>query len=171
MPLDKSVLLDFLNILNEELDKRITLVAVGGTAMTLLDLKSSTRDIDFTIPSTDRDEYEKAMLNVQHGLKIDIYEDGWVFSQGLPSDYLERSIKIKEFDNIILLALHPIDIVVTKIGRLDDRDMQDIERCIKGFNLSKSEILERAADTDYVGDIEVYNYNLNFVIKQFFNNS
>ena len=111
------------------------------------------------------------MLNVQHGLKIDIYEDGWVFSQGLPSDYLERSIKIKEFDNIILLALHPIDIVVTKIGRLDDRDMQDIERCIKGFNLSKSEILERAADTDYVGDIEVYNYNLNFVIKQFFNNS
>ncbi len=53
MSLDKSILLDFLTVLDDEVSKRITRVAVGGTAMTLLDLKSSTIDVDFTIPSKD----------------------------------------------------------------------------------------------------------------------
>ena len=171
MPLDRSALLDFLNILDEELLKRITLVAVGGTAMTLLDLKSSTIDIDFTIPSNDIYAYKKAEQNIQHGLKIDIWEDGYVFSQSLPSDYLEKSIEIKTFEHIVLKALHPVDIVVTKIGRLNDRDVQDIESCIKRFNLSKKQIEERAANIEYAGDYELYKYNLNFVLKKFFNNN
>ncbi len=51
MPCNKSALFDFLNVLNEDLTKKITLVAAGGTAMTLIDLKPSTIDIDFTIPA------------------------------------------------------------------------------------------------------------------------
>ncbi|MFZ7136989.1 MAG: hypothetical protein ACOWW1_01010 [archaeon] len=85
MPLDKTGLFDFLEILDNELEKKITLVAIGGTAMTLLDLKSSTIDLDFTIPSENRDEYEKAISNIPHGLKIDIWDDGMIFSQILPS--------------------------------------------------------------------------------------
>jgi len=50
MPLDKTQLLDFLGVVEKELSRRITLVAIGGTAMTLLDLKPSTIDIDFTGP-------------------------------------------------------------------------------------------------------------------------
>jgi hypothetical protein len=53
MPCDKRALLDYLEVINEGLTKKITLVAAGGTAMTLLDLKPSTIDIDFTIPSSD----------------------------------------------------------------------------------------------------------------------
>ena len=45
MPLDKNYLLDFLKVLDEEIPATITLVAAGGTAMTLLDLKSSTIDV------------------------------------------------------------------------------------------------------------------------------
>ncbi|HVP16745.1 MAG TPA: hypothetical protein VMT42_05205 [candidate division Zixibacteria bacterium] len=60
MPLDKSELLNFLEELNKELGRKITLIAVGGTAMTLLDLKPSTMDIDFTIPSSDFPEYKRA---------------------------------------------------------------------------------------------------------------
>lgn len=168
MPLDKSRLFDFLSILDEELEKKITIVAVGGTAMTLLDLKSSTRDIDFTIPSDHRKEYDKAISSVPHGLKIDVWEDGWVFSQGLPPDYLEKSIKIHEFDKILLLALNPVDIVVTKIGRLNDKDIQDVEICIKKSQLTKSEILKRGNSTEYVGDRKNYDYNLNYVISHFF---
>ena len=41
MPYDKSAFFDFLSVLNEDLTKKITLVAAGGTAMTLLDLKPS----------------------------------------------------------------------------------------------------------------------------------
>jgi hypothetical protein len=42
MPCDKTALLEFLEAINEDLTKKITLVAAGGTAMTLLDLKPST---------------------------------------------------------------------------------------------------------------------------------
>lgn len=170
MSLDTSALLNFLDRLDKELAKKITLVAVGGTAMTLLNLKSSTIDIDFTIPSNDRPAYDKAEQSIQHGLKIDVCEDGYVFCQGLPSDYLEKSSNIKEYDHIVLKALNPIDIVVTKIGRLNERDVQDIEWCIKGCNLSKKQILDRARDIEYAGDEELYKYNLNWVLNNFFNN-
>ena len=47
MPCDRSALFDFLSVLNEDLTRKIILVAVGGTAMTLLDLL-------FIIKSKDR---------------------------------------------------------------------------------------------------------------------
>jgi hypothetical protein len=152
MSLNKSVLLDFLEVLDNEISRKITLVAVGGTAMTLLDLKPSTVDVDFTIPSDDKPEFDKALANVPHGFKVDAWPDGMVFSQSLPNDYLEKSIEIANFRHIRLKALHPIDIVVTKIGRLDSRDAQDIEACIKRFNISKKQIEERATTIDYTGN-------------------
>ncbi len=42
--------------------------------------------------------------------------------------------------HIRVKALHPVDIVVTKIGRLDDRDKQDIRACIGKFELTKTEV-------------------------------
>jgi len=168
MSLDKSVLLDFLTVLDDEVGRRITLVAVGGTAMTLLDLKPSTIDVDFTIPSEDRCVFDESLSKVPHGFKIHAWSDGSVFSQILPDDYMEKSIAIAQFRHISLRALHPIDIVVTKIGRLDDRDMQDIEACIKKFNISRKQIEERAAAVHYVGNEEIYQNNLNYVLERFF---
>jgi hypothetical protein len=170
MPLDKSALLDFLKILNDEISQKITLVAAGGTAMTLLDLKPSTIDIDFTIPNDDKPVFDKALTNVPHGFKIDAWSDGFVFCQILPEDYSEKSIEIANFEHILLKALHPIDIVVTKIGRLDGRDVQDIEACIKGFNISKNEIEERATTVHYIGKEETYRNNLKYVLEKFFVN-
>jgi hypothetical protein len=167
MPLDKSVLLNFLEALDDEISKKITLVAVGGTAMTLLDLKPSTVDIDFTIPDNDKPVFDAALAKVPHGFRIDVWPDGLVFSQILPNDYLEKSIEIAKFEHALLKALHPIDIIVTKIGRLDDRDVQDIEACIKGFNISKNQIEERAATVHYIGKEEIYRNNLRHVLDKF----
>jgi pantothenate kinase len=69
MPLDKSVLLNFLKLLDDEINKKITLVAVGGTAMTLLDLKPSTVDIDFTIPDNDKPVFDAALAKVSMASK------------------------------------------------------------------------------------------------------
>jgi hypothetical protein len=170
MPCDKSLLLEFLEILNDDLTKKITLVAAGGTAMTLLDLKPSTIDIDFTIPSSDLPEFERALKNNPPGYKVDRWADGYVFCQFLPSDYLDKSIKIKEYSHILLKALHPVDIVLTKIGRLNQRDIQDIETCIRKFKISKDKITARAAlvSPTYVPREEDYLYHLNWVIKKFY---
>jgi hypothetical protein len=170
MPCDKSALFDFLSVLNEDIPKKITLVAVGGTAMTLLDLKPSTIDIDFTIPSCDRLEFEQALKSNPPGYKVDRWTDGCIFCQTLPKDYLESSIKIKEFSHIVLRALQPVDIIVTKIGRLNERDLQDIEACIQKANVSEVQIKERAmlvAQT-YVGPEEDYLYHLKLVLDKFF---
>lgn len=169
MPLDKHVLLNFLEEVEKEISRKITIVAVGGTAMTLLDLKPSTIDIDFTIPREDANEFRGALSKISHGFKIDCWEDGMVFSQTLPEDYLERGIPIKtKLKKIVLKALHPMDIVVTKIGRMDGRDVQDIEACIEKFNLTREQIENRAKSVQYVGREENYQNNLNFVIKKFF---
>ena len=170
MPCDKKALLEFLEVLNSDLTKKITLVAVGGTAMTLLGLKPSTIDIDFTIPSSDLPEFERALKGNPPGFKIDRWADGYVFCQSLPNDYLDKSIKIKEYSHIQLKTLHPVDIVVTKIGRLNQRDIQDIETCIREFKITKDEIITRAnlVSPTYVPREKDYQYHLNWVIKKFF---
>jgi hypothetical protein len=153
---------------DKEVSRKITLVAVGGTAMTLLDLKPSTIDIDFTVPSGDKLELDKALKSVPHGYKVDVWIDGTVFCTTLPDDYLDRSRDIISFKHITLKALHPVDIIVTKIGRLDARDMQDIAACIKKFQLSKKEIETRAASVTYAPNEEDYRYNLKLALKEFF---
>lgn len=168
MPLDKTQLLDFLGVVEKELSRQITLVGAGGTAMTLLDLKPSTIDIDFTGPGEDIADFKEALKNISHGFKIDLYKDGVVFSQILPEDYLEKGIRIKRIGRIELRALQPLDIVVTKLGRLDDRDMQDIEACIKIHRLTKQTILSRAKEIQYVGREANYKANLRHVIRTFF---
>ena len=41
--------------------------------MTLLKLKASTRDIDFSLNKEDEEEFRKALNQIQHGYKIDLF--------------------------------------------------------------------------------------------------
>jgi hypothetical protein len=103
---------------------------------------------------------------------VDRWTDGCIFCQTLPTDYLEKSIKIKEFSHISLRALHPVDIIVTKIGRLNQKDIQDIETCISKCEVSEAEIKARAllVVPTFVGPEEDYLYHLNWVLERFFRN-
>jgi hypothetical protein len=170
MPCNKSALFEFLEVLSEELTKRISLIAVGGTAMTLLDLKPSTIDIDFTIPEEDLREFARVLKNNPPGIRVDYWANGYVFCQYLPDDYLEKSVKIKEFKHISLRAIQPVDIIVTKIGRLDGRDIQDIGDCVRKSNVSEAEIKARASLVipTYFGREGDYLHNLDVVVEKFF---
>lgn len=66
MRLDRSALIEFLEEVDKALSRSITLVAVGGTAMTLLRAKASTIDVDLTIPSEDYEEFQQALRNIPH---------------------------------------------------------------------------------------------------------
>lgn len=169
MSLNKKALLEFLEEVDNELTTKTTLVAVGGTAMTLIDVKPSTIDVDFTGPSEDIDEFQRVLKNVPHGFEVHCWKDGLVFSQILPGDYLRKSSQIKiRTKNIMLKALQPVDIVATKIGRLDERDWEDIGDCVKEFKLKKDQIVKRAKQVEYVGREENYQINLDSVIRKFF---
>lgn len=136
--------------------------------MTLLDLKLSTKDIDFTVPSADKPEFDRVRNAVPHGYKIDVWTDGTIFCITLPDDYIDRCIDIVSYKKIHLKTLHPLDIVVSKIARLDIHDIEDIAACIKKYNISKEDIQKRAATSIYVSKREDYEYQVKWVLENLF---
>lgn len=169
MPFENKRLLDFLEEIDKILSQKIIITAVGGTAMTLLNLKTSTIDIDFEVSDADEKILKKALDELKPGFRVDVFSDGMIFSQLLPKDFRKKAITIKaKFKNIELLALHPIDIVASKIGRLNARDEQDIQSCIEKFKLKKTQIQKRARQVQYVGYEQVYKSNAKRVLKKFF---
>ncbi|MDH5703191.1 MAG: DUF6036 family nucleotidyltransferase [Aigarchaeota archaeon] len=167
--LDKRTLTEFLTELQGELSRKISVVTVGGTAMTLLDLKPSTIDVDFTIPSKHYDEFRRALKAVPHGFEVHCWPNGMVFNVQLPDDYLKKSVVVRSrMKKIVLRALSPLDIVVTKIARLDERDFQDIQACVTKYGLTKPQILARARTVEYVGREENYEINLTNAISRLF---
>ncbi|MCJ7816828.1 MAG: DUF6036 family nucleotidyltransferase [Candidatus Aenigmarchaeota archaeon] len=171
MRIEKTGLMGLLEAVDKELKRPVHVVAVGGTAMTLLGMKPSTIDIDFCLSQEDLKEFRKALKAVPHGFRIDLFADGMIFSQKLPEDYLERSIAIKTgLKKIRLSAMNPVDIIVTKAGRMDERDLEDIASCIEKFRITKEQIEERAKLVEYVGREENYRDNIREVIKRFFSN-
>lgn len=99
--------MEFLEEIDKELSSKITLVAAGGTAMTLLDVKPSTIDMDFTGPADSTRELNAVLEILQPGFRFDCWPDGMVFSQTLPDDYLRKGIPIETaLKHIELRALH-----------------------------------------------------------------
>ena len=168
--IDKNELLGWLNEKDKFLKKKITIVAVGGTAMTLLGLKSSTIDIDFCLTSVDKKAFEKIMKKENKQWKIDLFVDGYIFSEQLPADYIEKAKDIRRLPHIVLKALDPIDIIITKAARLNARDEEDIAalvRFVKKQNLVNR--FERVVKT-YSGKEEDYRYHFQIILKRFFGN-
>lgn len=73
--LTKSELNKILTNWNTFLHKKIHLIACGGTALTLLDIKESTIDIDFMIPINS--DYNYLIKNLQDLGYVQITGSGW----------------------------------------------------------------------------------------------
>lgn len=165
--MDRTNLLSLLERIGNRLEKKITLVAVGGTAMTLLGLKNSTIDIDFTGPVSDIEIFKEIEATIPHGFRIDTWTCGDVHISQLPADYLEKSITItQDIKQILLKSLNPVDIVVSKIGRLEGRDIQDIEICIQICEISLDDIRSRAEEVIelYPANEKVYRIHLEQIL-------
>ncbi|MBI2128607.1 hypothetical protein HYU07_00055 [Candidatus Woesearchaeota archaeon] len=166
--IDKKKLLGWLSKLDKKLDRKMAVIAVGGTAMTLLGLKSSTIDIDLCVSSRDKISFENAL---DKKLRADIFVDGYIFSEQLPSDYVERAKEIVAMKNIVLKALNPADIIITKAARLNARDEEDIEALSK--YVKKEELVQRFGKVvgTFAGRKEDYEYHLEIILKRFYGGS
>ena len=107
-------------------------------------------------------------LKVPHGFKIDLFMSGMVFCVELPENYLTKSSPLGRAGKISLRALQPLDIVVTKVARLELRDEQDIRECIRRAGLRLADIVARAAECGYAGDERLYAHNLSLLKGKFF---
>ena len=92
-----------------------------------------------------------------------------LFSQDLSGNYLEKSKPVRtKMKNIGLRVLDTLDIIVTKIGRLNEKDKEDIMMRIRKSHITKTQIIKRAKQVVYAGRGENYKINLNHVPKKFF---
>lgn len=137
---------------NAYLHRKVHLIACGGTAMTLLDIKESTKDIDFIVPVEREHAYlVKALKSLGYkersgsgftkdGVYIfDLFKGGKVHTTNLiESPLMEgNNIPIQEFSMIYLGVLNYYDIIITKIFRSADVDIDD---CTLLYEKKKSEI-------------------------------
>lgn len=138
--LDKQDLLDRMSIWDTYLKRKVHIIACGGTAMTLLGVKDSTKDVDLIIPEAAEYEYLIQTLK-QLGYKP-ATGAGWTRGDGFifelfrgkrvhTTELIESPLKegnhslLNEWSYIYLGILNPYDLITTKIFRSLAVDIED----------------------------------------------
>ena len=144
--LTKDDLWNVLEAWDPYMPKKIHLIACGGTAMTLQDLKPSTRDVDFTVPK--EDEYEALIRTLEKlgyrretgtgwtrgdGYLFDLFKGNNVFTTGLLQSPLEtgNNTHVRSFKKIYVGVLNDYDLIATKMFRGSQVDIDDCTDLIK----------------------------------------
>lgn len=158
---------------------KVNLIGCGGTALTLLKIKDSTKDIDMIVPV--QKEYERLMTFLQsigyqekgNGLahpddpnfQYQFWTGNRVFTTELLDSPLEpdKNILIKKWKHIYLGALNLQDLIITKMFRGTQVDLDD---CVAAFAASKMNpeaLLERYAESAKY-DLNPEKMMMNFII-------
>ncbi|MCX6577755.1 MAG: hypothetical protein NTV82_15360 [Candidatus Aminicenantes bacterium] len=149
---DKETLLSRLALWDSFLKKRVRLIACGGTALTLLNIKPSTKDIDLIVPEEKEHDYLISTLR-QLGY-ISVTGSGWrresdfvfdlfrgprVHTTELLGSPLEKGnhTLFKEFSYIYLGVLNSYDLLISKLFRGTSADMDD---CLSLMKNQRKEI-------------------------------
>ena len=102
--LDKNRLLDIMGEWNRFLKRKVHLVACGGTAMTLIGVKPSTKDVDFMAPKVKEYDYLIKQLKALgykqaagsgwkregEDFQFDIFRGNYIHTTVLPDSPLEK---------------------------------------------------------------------------------
>ena len=170
--INKQDLLAYLHKIDRQLKKKVTLVAVGGTAMTLYGLKEATKDVDFCV--VNKDNFALISLidkKIGGKFRLDMFSNGHIYILQLPKDYAAKSRHVKEqFKNLTVKLLSPIDIILTKTSRLNERDLEDIRSLVSKNRIDKNKLIERyelVKDT-YAGSNAAFQDRFEQVLKAFF---
>jgi len=138
--IDKEDLLDRISAWDSFVKKKVRLIACGGTALTLLGVKESTKDIDLMVPNLDEYEYLIGILKQlgyksasgwgwarQDGFIFDLFRGKAVHTTELLESPLDKGnhFLIKEFSKIYLGVLNYYDIIISKLFRATSVDIED----------------------------------------------
>ena len=135
-------LIDKLPLLNQRLDTWTEAVGLGGTAMTLLGIKDETRDVDFILEEGDTTSFKSISERIC-GTVVDVFGRCSAYSVRMPDDYVSKSNLMAKFDMLAVYAMSPLDIIITKMARGEDRDFEDGKNCLEFGNYSKYDIMNR----------------------------
>jgi hypothetical protein len=152
-------LLDTLDNWDSLMNFRVRLIACGGTALTLLKIKDSTKDVDFIVPVGK--EYDRLMKflrdlgyeekggGLAHEDDPNFIYQFWcgnkVFTTDLLNSPLDEGmhILIRKWPHIYLGALNLIDLIITKMFRGTDVDRKDCVEVFATGQVNAEELLDR----------------------------
>lgn len=150
--IEKEGLFDRISAWGTFLKRKVHLVACGGTALTLLGVKASTKDIDLMVPVLDEYDYLVNILKQLgyrsasgwgwergDGFIFDLFRGKTVHTTELLESPLDKgkNIPIKEFSQVYLGVLNYYDIIITKLFRAAEIDIED---CLLLIRNKKKEI-------------------------------
>ena len=138
--IDRAELLDTLSQWDRYLKRKVHCIACGGTALTLINVKESTKDIDLIIPKSEDYKY---LINIlidlgysqitgsgwqrEKGLIFDLFVGKTVFTTELLESPLESGnhFLYKEYSSLYLGILNYYDLIITKLFRYTSVDVED----------------------------------------------
>jgi len=139
--LNKNRLLEILGEWNRFLKRKVHLIACGGTAMTLMGVKSSTKDVDFIAPKVREHDYLTKQLKALgykqvtgagwkragEDFQFDIFRGNCIHTTELLESPLEerRHSTLKEFSHLFIGILNDYDLIVSKLMRGTTVDFED----------------------------------------------
>lgn len=139
--LNKDRLLDILGEWNHFLKRKVHLIACGGTAMTLLGVKPSTKDVDFMTPNVSEHEYLTKQLKALdykqttgsgwkrdgEDFRFDLFSGNSIHTTELLDSPLKegRHIILKEFSHLFIGILNDYDLIASKLMRGTRADFDD----------------------------------------------
>lgn len=138
--IDKAGLLSELSGWDSFLKRKVHLIACGGTALTLLGIKASTKDIDLMVPNLAEYEYLVGLLQQLgyesksgqgwakgEGFVFDLFKGKYIHTTGLLESPLDKGnhILFKEFERVYLGILNYYDIIISKLFRAQAIDLED----------------------------------------------
>jgi hypothetical protein len=149
--LDKKGTLKVLTWLDERLERdgyqeRYKLYCMGGTKMILSDLRQSSEDIDFLVPSHNTFRVLStyiAQLDWKHKIRFDTFSEG-----ELPGytykEFEENARKTPyRFRHLELYFIDDADFIITKALAYRDKDVDDINKIFSKRKIPKEELIKR----------------------------
>ncbi|RLB71883.1 MAG: hypothetical protein DRH07_05745 [Deltaproteobacteria bacterium] len=139
--LNKNQLLDILEGWNHVLKRKVHLIACGGTAMTLLGVKPSTKDVDFMVPEVKEYEYLIKQLRALdykpvtgsgwertgENFQFDIFRGNRIHTTELLESPLSvgRNTALAEYSHLYIGILNEYDLISSKLMRGTRVDFED----------------------------------------------
>jgi len=145
--LDKKILLDELGQWNRFIKRKVHLIACGGTALTLLDIKPSTKDVDLMVPVESEYTYLIKVLKdlgyeqttgsgwrkKEDVFIYDIFPGKRIHTTELMQSPLNagKHMLLKEFSYLYVGILNEYDLIASKLFRGTNVDFEDCLMLVK----------------------------------------
>ncbi len=173
----KQKLLDVVGQWNGFCRRKVHLIACGGTALTLLDIKNSTKDVDFLIPVGSEYKYLIKILEdlgyqrtIGSGWQrkdevfiFDLFPGKRIHTTELMESPLDKGNHelIKRFSYLYIGILNNYDLIVSKIFRGTNVDYED---CVELVKARKDEIDIKHLESHFK-NMAKYDISENRIIK------